>query len=171
MPMVLSPTVMGFYILIVYSPRNWFGHMLEHFFVVRLAFSFSGILIASVICFLPFMVQPLQNGLSALPISYREAAYTMEKSPTVTFFTVLLPNIKGSIITAVAMTFVHCMGEFGVVLMVGGNMPNVTRVASIAIYDEVQEMDYDLANKYALILFLVSFIELIAIYGINNSSK
>jgi len=162
---------MGFYILITYNPRNWFGHFLEQYFDLRLAFSFPGILIASIICSLPFMIQPLQNGLSALPASYREAAYTMGKGPIATFFSVLLPNIKGSIITAIAMTFAHCMGEFGVVLMVGGNMPGITRVASIAIYDEVQDMNYTLANKYALILFVVSFFILVVIYGINNVTK
>lgn len=171
MPMVLPPTVMGFYVLTAYSPNHWFGHFIESVFDVRLAFSFPGILIASVIFSMPFMIQPLQNGLSALPESYREAAYTMGKSPVVTFFTVLIPNIKGSIVTAVAMTFAHCMGEFGVVLMVGGNMPGITRVASIAIYDEVQEMNYSLANKYAMTLFIVSFILLAIIYSINNAGK
>ena len=171
MPMVLPPTVIGFYILLAYSPHNSFGAMLEQYFDIRLAFSFTGVLIASVICSMPFMIQPLQNGLALLPSSYREASYTMGKSKTITFFKVLLPNIKGSIITAIAMTFAHCMGEFGIVLMVGGNMPGNTRVASIALYDEVQSLNYEAANQYALLMFVVSFIALTIIYSINKSRR
>ncbi|WP_321480322.1 molybdate ABC transporter permease subunit [uncultured Bacteroides sp.] len=170
MPMVLPPTVLGFYILVAYSPQNWFGEMLEEWFDVRLAFSFTGVLIASVICSFPFMVQPLQNGLASLPSSYKEASYTMGKSPISTFFKVLLPNIRGSIIIAVAMTFAHCVGEFGIVLMVGGNMPGATKVASIALYDEVQALNYKAANQYALVLFLVSFVVLTIIYSINKKT-
>ena len=171
MPMVLPPTVLGFYILVAYSPQNFFGAWLEQYFDLRLAFSFTGVLIASVICSLPYMIQPLQNGLTLLPASYREAAYTMGKSKTQTFVRVLLPNIKGNIITAIAMTFAHCIGEFGIVLMVGGNMPGDTRVASIALYDEVQSLNYDQANKYAFIMFVVSFIVLTTIYSINKRQR
>ena len=171
MPMVLPPTVPGFYILVAYSPQNFFGAALEKYFDLRLAFSFKGVLIASVICSLPYMIQPLQNGLTLLPASYREAAFTMGKSKIETFFRVLLPNIKGNIITAIAMTFAHCIGEFGIVLMVGGNMPGNTRVASIALYDEVQSLNYDIANKYALIMFLVSFVSLTIIYSINKKQR
>lgn len=168
MPMVLPPSVIGYYMLVIYSPRNWFGEWLGRIFEIRLAFSFEGILIASVIFSLPFMVQPLHNGLRSLPDSLREASYTMGKSKMRTFFRVLLPNIKPSIITAVALTFAHCIGEFGIVLMVGGNMPGETRVASIAIYDEVQAFNYEAANRYALILFLVSLVLLTIIYSINR---
>lgn len=171
MPMVLPPTVLGFYILVAYSPQYAFGKTLEEWFDVRLAFSFTGILIASILCSLPYMIQPLQNGLSALPVSLREASYTMGKSATTTFFKVLLPNIRGSVITAVAMTFAHCIGEFGIVLMVGGNMPGETRVASIALYDEVQALNYSAANQYALILFLISFVILTVIYSINKKTN
>jgi molybdate transport system permease protein len=168
MPMVLPPSVIGYYMLVVYSPRNWFGSWLERFFDIRLAFSFEGILIASVIFSLPFMVQPLHNGLRSLPNSLREASYTLGKSKQLTFFRVLLPNIKSSIITAVALTFAHSIGEFGIVLMVGGNMPGETRVASIAIYDEVQSLNFDAANRYALILFAVSLVLLTTIYSVNK---
>ena len=168
MPMVLPPSVIGYYMLVVYSPRNWFGSWLEQVFSIRLAFSFEGILIASVIFSLPFMVQPLHNGLRALPDSLREASFTMGKSKLITFFRVLLPNIKSSIITAVALTFAHSIGEFGIVLMVGGNMPGETRVASIAIYDEVQSLNFEAANRYALILFLVSLLLLTTIYSVNK---
>jgi molybdate transport system permease protein len=168
MPMVLPPSVIGYYMLVIYSPRNWFGEWLGRAFDVRLAFSFEGVLIASVIFSLPFMIQPLHNGLRALPESLKEASYTLGKSKSVTFFRVLLPNIKPSIITAVALTFAHSIGEFGIVLMVGGNMPGETRVASIAIYDEVQALNFEAANQYALILFLTSLILLTIIYSINK---
>jgi molybdate transport system permease protein len=168
MPMVLPPSVIGYYMLVIYSPRNWFGEWLGRVFDVRLAFSFEGVLIASVIFSLPFMIQPLHNGLRSLPDSLREASYTLGKSKSVTFFRVLLPNIKPSIITAVALTFAHSIGEFGIVLMVGGNMPGETRVASIAIYDEVQALNFEAANQYALILFLTSLILLTIIYSINK---
>ncbi len=168
MPMVLPPSVIGYYMLVIYSPRNWFGSWLGKVFDVRLAFSFEGVLIASVIFSLPFMVQPLHNGLRALPNSLREASYTLGKSKVTTFFRVLLPNIKPSVITAVALTFAHSIGEFGVVLMVGGNMPGETRVASIAIYDEVQSLNFEAANRYAVILFLTSLVLLTTIYSVNK---
>ncbi len=168
MPMVLPPSVIGYYMLMVYSPQNWFGAWLFRMFNIRLAFTFEGVLIASVIFSLPFMVQPLQNGLRSLPESLREASYTLGKSKTTTFFKVLLPNIKPSVITATALTFAHTIGEFGVVLMVGGNMPGETRVASIAIYDEVQALNFHTANQYAFILFMISLILLTIIYSINK---
>ncbi len=168
MPLVLPPSVLGYYILVAYSPRYWFGDLLDRIFNVRLAFSFEGILIASVIFSLPFMIQPLQNGLRSLPRQIREASYTLGKSKTVTFFHVLLPNIRPSIIIALALTFAHTIGEFGMVLMVGGNLSGKTRVASVAIYDEVQSLNFHVANKYALVLFVVSFVLLAFIYSINR---
>jgi molybdate transport system permease protein len=171
MPMVLPPSVLGYYMLVVYSPRNWFGAWLGKVFDIRLAFTFEGVLIASVIFSLPFMIQPLQNGLRSLPESLREASYTLGKSKTITFFRVLIPNIKPSIITAIALTFAHSIGEFGVVLMVGGNMPGETRVASIAIYDEVQSLNFAAANRYALILFVVSLALLTTIYSVNKKHE
>jgi molybdate transport system permease protein len=171
MPMVLPPTVLGFYMLVAYSPSNAFGHFLEQYFDLRLAFSFGGVLLASILFSLPFMVQPLQNGLVAIPESLREASATLGKSPLTTFFRVLVPNMIPSIVTAVAMTFAHCIGEFGVVIMVGGNMPGQTRVASIAIYDEVQAMNYKTANQYSMVLFLISFVLLTVIYSMNARKK
>lgn len=171
MPLVLPPTVLGFYMLVAYSPEYAFGRFLERVFDLRLAFSFEGVLIASVIFSLPFMIQPLQNGLTAIPQSLREASYTFGKSEFVTFYRVLIPNMIPSIITATAMTFAHCVGEFGVVIMVGGNMPGVTRVASIAIYDEVQSLNYEVANQYSLILFIISMVILTIIYSINGKKK
>jgi molybdate transport system permease protein len=170
MPMVLPPSVIGYYLLVAYSPRYWFGSWLATVFDIRLAFSFEGILIASVLFSLPFMIQPLQNGLRLVPDSLREASYTLGKSKTVTFFRVLIPNIKPSIITAIALTFAHCIGEFGIVLMVGGNMPGETRVASVAIYDEMQSLNFETANRYALILFVVSLLLLTIIYSVNRKA-
>jgi molybdate transport system permease protein len=171
MPMVLPPTVLGFYILVAYSPQNAFGQFLENTLHVRLAFSFEGILVASILFSMPFMIQPLVNGFQLIPKSYRETSYTLGKSPFTTFVKVLIPNLRPSILTAVAMTFAHCIGEFGVVIMVGGNMPGETRVASVAIYDEVQLMDYATANKYSLVLFLFSLAILTLIYGFNGRKK
>ena len=171
MPMVLPPSVIGYYMLVLYSPRGAFGSFLEQVLNVRLAFSFEGVLIASVVFSLPFMVQPLRNGLRALPDSLREASYTLGKSKLTTFFKVLLPNIKPSIITAIALTFAHTIGEFGVVLMVGGNMPGETRVASIAIYDEVQSLNFATANQYAFILFIISLVLLTTIYSVNKKQE
>lgn len=171
MPMVLPPTVLGYYMLVAYSPQHPFGNMIDNVFNIRLAFSFEGILLASVVFGLPFMIQPLQNGMSAIPANLRDAAGSMGKSEITIFFRVLLPNMIPSIITALALTFAHCVGEFGVVLMVGGNIPGETRVASIAIFDEVQSLNYDAANSYSLVLFLISLIILTLIYSINHKKK
>jgi len=171
MPMVLPPTVLGFYMLIVFSPDNLPGKVFENLFDIRLAFSFEGILIASIVFGLPFMVQPLQNGFSLIPVSYREASAILGKSQLETFFKVLIPNIIPSIITAVSMTFAHCIGEFGVVIMVGGNMPGVTRVASIAIYDEVQSLNFKAANQYSMVLFAVSLVLMTLIFSINRKKR
>lgn len=171
MPMVLPPTVIGFYLLIAMSPEHAFGAFLEHYLNIRLAFSFSGILVASIIGGLPYMVQPLENGLVALPESFREASYTLGKGKLETFYRVLIPNIKSSLITGVALTLAHSIGEFGIVLMVGGNIPGETKIASVAIYDEVQTLNYDTANRYSLILFLISFVLLTIIYSTNKGFR
>lgn len=168
MPMVLPPTVLGYYFLLLISPTRGFGKFLNETFDIQLAFTFEGIVIASIIANLPFMIQPLQNGFTALPKSFKEVAYTLGKSRWTTFWRVLLPNIKPSIITGLALTFAHCIGEFGIVLMIGGSIPHETKVASIELYDQVQALNYDLANQYALILFAISFILLIIIFSINK---
>lgn len=168
MPMVLPPTVMGYYLLVAFSPDNAFGQFLEQYFDVRLAFSFNGIVIASIIANLPFMIQPLQNGFSSLPDELRQVSYTMGKSRIVTLIKVLLPNIKTSVITGIALTFAHCIGEFGIVIMVGGNIPKETRIASVAIYDQVQALNFEAANRYAFVLFILSFFTLVLIYSINR---
>jgi len=171
MPLVLPPTVLGYYLLVAFSPQNAFGVFMEKYFDTRLAFTFEGIVIASVIAGLPFMIQPLQNGFTALPESFREASYTLGKSKMETLYRVLLPNIKPSVITGIALSFAHCIGEFGIVLMVGGNIPGETRIASIAIYDQVQALDYKTANQYSVILFVISFVLLTLIYSINKNFR
>jgi molybdate transport system permease protein len=168
MPLVLPPSVLGFYLLLAFSPNYWFGHFLNHYFDIRLAFSFLGILIGSIIFNLPFMVNSIQTGFSNLPISLKDASYTLGKSRGTTIFRVLLPNIKPALLTGVCLTFAHTIGEFGVILMIGGNIPGKTRVAALAVYDEVQALNFTMANKYAMFLFLFSFIILLFIYSINR---
>ena len=168
MPLVLPPTVLGFYMLVAFSPENAFGGWLNEWLGIRLIFSFGGLVVASVIYSLPFMVQPIQAGLSSLPSTLKEASYTMGKSKIKTLLKILLPNIRPSLLTGIVLSFAHTVGEFGVVLMIGGNMPGRTKVASIAIYDEVEALNYTAANNYSLILFFVTFIILLLVYLING---
>lgn len=168
MPLVLPPTVLGFYFLLAFSPGNAFGNWLNEWLGIKLVFSFGGLVVASVIYSLPFMVHPIQSGLSGLPHSLREAAYVMGKSRLTTLRKVLLPNIKKSILTGIVLSFAHTVGEFGVVLMIGGNIPGKTRVASIAIYDEVESLNYAAANFYSLVLFFITFSILMLVYLVNG---
>ena len=168
MPLVLPPSVLGFYLLLTFSPNYWFGDLLARYFDIRLAFTFTGILVGSLIYNLPFMVNSLQTGFSNLPQSLKDASYTLGKNRFTTLIKILLPNIKPAILTGICLTFAHTIGEFGVILMIGGNIPGQTRVASLAVYDEVQSLNFAMAHKYSLFLFLFSFIILIFIYGINK---
>lgn len=169
LPLVLPPSVLGFYLLVAFSPQNALGEFLNQYFDIQLVFTFEGLIIASVIYSLPFMVHPIQAGLKNLPASLREASFTLGKSKFTTLIKILLPNIKSSILTGIVLTFAHTVGEFGVVLMIGGSIPEETRVASIAVYDEVQAMNYDAANLYAGILFVFTFSVLLGVYLINNT--
>jgi molybdate transport system permease protein len=171
MPLVLPPTVIGFYLLLAFSPANAFGQWLEEWLNIRLVFSFTGLLIASVIYSLPFMVHPILSGLSSLSPSLKEASWSLGKTKWQTLTKVLLPNIKPSLLTGIVLTFAHTVGEFGVVLMIGGNMPGKTRTASIAIYDEVDALHYHTANVYAGILLVVSFIILLVLYTYNRKMQ
>jgi molybdate transport system permease protein len=163
MPLVLPPTVLGFYMLVVLSPNSWLGGVLERMFGIQLLFSFAGLVIGSVIFSLPFMVGPLLNGLEGIPESLVEASYTLGKSKLHTLFRVQLPTIRASILSALVLTFAHTIGEFGVVLMIGGNIPGKTRVASIAIYSELDALNYRGAEEYALILLLFSFVVILIV--------
>ncbi len=169
-PMVLPPIVLGFYLLMIYSPNSWFGAWWYETFDSRLAFSFEGILFGSVIFGLPIMIQPLRGGFVSVPRSLSDAAQTLGKSKLNIFFKILLPNMIPSIISSLALSFAHCIGEFGVIIMVGGNIPGETRVASIAIYDQVQALQYDNANRYSFVLFIIAMVLLTVIYSFNNQS-
>lgn len=168
MPLVLPPTVIGFYLLIAFSPANAFGNWLNEWLGLRLVFSFEGLLLASIFYSLPFMVHPIQSGFANLPRSLKEMSYIIGKSRTATISKVLLPNIKPSLLTGIVLAFAHTIGEFGVVLMIGGNIPGKTKVASIAIYDEVEALNYGAANTYSLILFALTFCILLLVYLFNN---
>ena len=164
MPLVLPPSVLGFYLLLAFSPQHAFGRWMEQTVHLSLVFSFAGLVLGSLIFSLPFMVQPLQAGFQNLPGSLLEASRTLGKSDTVSLFRVLLPNMKPALLTGIVLSFAHAIGEFGVVLMIGGNIPGVTRVASLAIYDEVESLHYDEANAYAAVLFGVSFVILLTVH-------
>jgi molybdate transport system permease protein len=166
-PLFLPPIVLGFYILVIFSPASFLGKILEYF-GIKLVFSFSGLVVGSILYSFPFMVNPLVSGFRALPKSLKEASYTLGKTKLETFFKVLLPNMKPSILSAVVLTFVHTIGEFGVVLMIGGNIPGVTKVASIAIFDASMALNYKLANFYSLVLSLVSLSFLMFVFFINK---
>ena len=163
MPLVLPPSVLGFYLLLLMSPQTTFGAWLASTFDVRLAFSFAGLVIGSVIFSLPFMVQPIQAGLQQVPFNLIEASRCLGQSDLRTLWRVLLPNCKGALLTGTVLSFAHTIGEFGVVLMIGGNIPGVTKVASIAIYDEVEKLNYDAAHFQSLVLVVLSFLILLLV--------
>jgi len=167
LPIVLPPSVLGFYILWAFAPESALGAFFEDAFGVKLAFSFTGLVIASCFYSLPFMVQPLQSGFESLSKNMLEASYVAGKSKLVTLFQVALPNIKPSLLTAIIVTFAHTVGEFGVVLMVGGSIPGETKVASVAIYDMVEMMDYTAAHIYSAIMLIISFVVLLGVYIFN----
>ena len=168
MPLVLPPTVIGFYMLVAFSPANAFGSWIDNLLGLRLVFSFEGLIVGSLIYSLPFMVHPVQAGFSNLSPSLKNASFVLGKSKFTTLIRILLPNIKPSLITGIILAFAHTIGEFGVVLMIGGNLPGRTRVASIAIYDEVESLNYTAANTYSMILFGITFIILLMVYLING---
>lgn len=168
LPIVLPPTVIGFYFLLIFTPNYGLGKLLNDWFNIRLVFSFAGLVVASLFYSLPFMVQPIQNGFSGLPKNLHEASYVLGKSKWETLRYVLLPNIKTSIITGMVLTFAHTIGEFGVVLMVGGSIPNKTQVASSIIYEHVESLNYEVAHTYSAILLVLSFIILVSVYVFNR---
>ena len=171
LPIVLPPSVLGFYILVVFSPHSPIGSFIENLLGVKMVFSFTGLVIASCFYSLPFMVQPLQSGFESLNKHMIEASYLAGKSPLQTLWRVGLPNIKPSLITALIITFAHTVGEFGVVLMVGGSIPSETKVASVAIYEMVETMDYAQAHVYSAVMVLMSFMVLLLVYLFNQNQK
>ncbi len=168
LPIVLPPSVLGFYILYTLSFHSPVGRFFNEVLGVKLVFNFTGLVVASCFYSLPFMVQPLQSGFEALPKNMLEASYIAGKSKLVTLFKVALPNIKPSLMTAIIVTFAHTVGEFGVVLMVGGSIPSETKVASVAIYEMVEIMDYTNAHIYSAIMVAMSFLVLLCVYTFNR---
>jgi len=171
LPIVLPPSVLGFYLLIFFSQDSFIGKIVYELFNIKLVFTFEGLVVASSIYSFPFMIQPLQAGFSSVDKKLIEASYLCGKGKIETLFMVILPNMKSSIMTAVIITFAHTIGEFGVVLMIGGSIPGKTEVASVAIYDYVEIMDYKSAHFYSTIMLIISFFVLLFVYIYNEKQK
>jgi molybdate transport system permease protein len=167
LPLVLPPTVLGFYILIGLGPRSPVGAWIASITGHTLPFSFAGLLVASVLYSLPFAVQPFTAAFSGLDRNLIDAAQTLGASRRRTFFQIALPLCSVGVVSGMVLSFAHTMGEFGVVLMVGGNIPGVTRTVSIDIYDQVQAANNAAANQTALVLLLFSFVVLSVVYSLN----
>ncbi len=168
LPIVLPPTVLGFYLLVVLSPQSSFGSWWFELTGTTLTFNFSGLVIASVIYSFPFVVQPIQNAFESVGKDVMEAAYTLGAKPLDAFFTVAVPLAKRGFITGGVLGFAHTLGEFGVVLMVGGNIPGETRVVSIAIYDHVESLEYAQAHVLSAILLTFAFSAMLLMYVLNH---
>lgn len=165
LPLVLPPTVIGFYLLLALGPNGWIGQFTQALGLGTLTFSFSGLVIGSVIYSLPFVVQPLQNAFAAIGRRPLEVAATLRADPWDTFFSVILPLARPGFITAAILGFAHTVGEFGVVLMIGGNIPEKTRVVSVQIYDHVEALEYAQAHWLAAAMLVFSFLVLLALYS------
>ena len=168
LPIVLPPTVLGFYVLVALGPHSPIGRWWEALTGHTLAFTFQGLVIGSLLYSLPFAVQPFAASFAAVDPKLIAASATLGASKLRTFFRVILPLSASGLVTGVALSFAHTMGEFGVVLMVGGNIPGVTRTVSIDIYDQVQASNYASANQTSLVLLTISFVVLSAVYALNR---
>lgn len=168
LPLVLPPTVLGFYGLMALGPRGALGRVWQSWFGHPLAFTFAGLVMASLLYSLPFAVQPLVASFESLDRRLLQASSILGASRVRTFFRIILPLAWPGVITALVLSFAHTLGEFGVVLMVGGNLPGITRTISIDIYDRVQALDYAAAHRTALLLLLISFVVLSLVYGVNR---
>jgi len=164
LPLVLPPSVLGFYLLLVLGPHGPVGYLSKTLGLGMLPFSFWGLVVASVVYSLPFMVQPLQNAFEGIGERPLEVAATLRASPLDAFFTVVVPLTLPGFFTAGILTFAHTVGEFGVVLMIGGNIPGVTRVASIQIYNHVEALEYSQAHWLAAVMLIFSFLVLLVLY-------
>ena len=171
LPLVLPPTVLGFYLLIAFSPESTLGHAVSKVFGAPLAFSFTGLVVGSVIYSLPFMVQPLQAAFEGVGTRAMEAAATLRAGPVDAFFTVAVPLASRGFLTAGVLSFAHTLGEFGVVLMIGGNIPGETRVVSIEVFEQVENANYATAHELSAILLAISFLILVTVYAVNRSSR
>ncbi|MFJ3449750.1 molybdate ABC transporter permease subunit [Pseudomonas sichuanensis] len=165
LPLVLPPTVIGFYLLLMLGPHGWIGQATQTLGLGSVVFSFAGLVIGSVVYSMPFVVQPLQNAFSAIGQRPLEVAATLRASPWDTFVHVVLPLARPGFITASILGFAHTVGEFGVVLMIGGNIPDKTRVVSVQIFDHVEAMAYDQAHWLAGAMLLFSFLVLLMLYA------
>jgi molybdate transport system permease protein len=170
LPLVLPPTVLGFYLLVVFGPQGWGGHLTQGLGLGLLPFTFGGLLLASVLYSLPFAVQPLQTAFEAVGRRPLEVAATLRASPLDSFFRVVLPLARGGIVQATVLAFAHTVGEFGVVLMIGGNIPGRTRVVSTQIYGHVEALEYAQAHWLAAGMVLFSFVVLLALARLNRRS-
>src|ERR1700721_264245 len=168
LPLVLPPTVLGFYVLVAMGPRGPLGKLWQSFFGHGMAFTFEGLVLASVLYSLPFAVQPLIASFESVDRKLLDASSVLGAGRLRTFWRVILPLSIPGVVTALVLSFAHTLGEFGVVLMVGGNLPGVTRTVSIDIYDRVQALDYAAARQTALLPLLVSFVVLAIVYGVNR---
>ncbi len=168
LPLVLPPTVLGFYLLIALGPKGPIGQMMQALGGQPLAFTFSGLLIGSIIYSMPFVVQPLQTAFTAIGQRPLEVAASLRASPVDCFFSVVIPLARPGFLTAAVLGFAHTLGEFGVVLMIGGNIPGVTQVLSIAIYNHVEGLEYTSAHWLSGGLLVLSFIMLMMVYGLNR---
>lgn len=171
LPIVLPPTVIGFYLLLLMSPQHTLGAAWTSVFGQPLPFSFTGLVIGSVIYSLPFAVQPFQAAFRSVKPEMVQSALALGLTPRQTFWAIVLPLSKHGVLTGVSLSFAHTMGEFGVVLMLGGSIPGQTRVASIALYDEAQKLNYATAHAYALVLLAISFAILIAIAFLQRRQR
>jgi len=171
LPLVLPPSVLGFYLLLAMGPDGPVGHLTRALGVGPLPFTFWGLVLASVFYSMPFMVQPLQNAFEAIGDRPLEVAATLRASPLDAFFTVALPLARPGYLTASILTFAHTVGEFGVVLMIGGNLPGITRVASVQIYDHVEALEYAQAHRLAAVMLIFSFLVLLAVYAWRPNPK
>ena len=169
LPLVLPPTVLGFYLLVAMGPNGPIGQLTQSLGLGTLPFTFAGLVVASVFYSMPFVVQPLHNAFEAIGEATLEAAATLRAGPLDTFFTVVLPLARPGFVTASILGFAHTIGEFGVVLMIGGNIPEKTRVLSVQIYDHVEAMEYAQAHWLAGGMLVFSFVVLLALYGSRSS--
>ena len=168
LPLVLPPTVVGFYLLVALGPNGPLGHLWQLLGGEPPVFSFTGLVIGSAVYSLPFVVQPLQNAFESVSNALLEAAATLRASPLDRFFTIAVPLARPGFLTAITLGFAHTVGEFGVVLMIGGNIPDKTKVVSIAIYDHVEALEYSQAHWLAAVLLGFSFLVLLSVYGVNR---
>ena len=168
MPLVLPPTVLGFYVLLAMGPNGPIGILTGALDFGSMAFTFEGLVVGSVIYSMPFVVQPLQNSFSSVDESYLETASTLGASSIDRFFTIVIPLSRSGFITALILGFAHTLGEFGIVLMIGGNIPSETQVVSIAIYEHVELMQYQQANALSVYLLIISFLLLVILHFVNK---